>query len=100
MDRNGEVVWKLEELEGVFDADRLLNGNTLIALYGANLVREVNAKGETVWEAKAKQPNDVDRLPNGNTLVGTADSWVELSPDGKVVSENQRGKRVSEVTRH
>ena len=100
VDRNGEVVWKLEELEGVFDADRLLNGNTLIALYGANLVREVNAKGETVWEAKAKQPNDVDRLPNGNTLVGTADSWVELSPDGKVVSENQRGKRVSEVTRH
>jgi hypothetical protein len=99
VDRAGEVVWKLEGLAGVFDADRLPNGNTLITLFQAGLVREVNPKGETVWEAAVAQPNDADRLPNGNTLVGTADSVVELSPDGKVVLETKRGKRVSEVAR-
>jgi len=99
VDRAGVVVWELRDLEGVFDADRLPNGNTLLALYTAGAVREVNRKGEVVWEVKVKQPNDADRLPNGNTLVGTADSLLELSPDGKTVREDKRGKRVSEVHR-
>ena len=100
VDRKGEVVWKLEKLDGVVDADRLPNGNTLLAFCHAGVVREVNGKGEVVWEAAVARPDDADRLPNGNTLVGTWRGVIEVGPDGKVVHEELRGKRVSEVTRH
>jgi len=59
-------------------AARLRNGNTLITDEHDKLVREVNAKGGTVWEFKqADLPADVvlhnlqtaERLANGDTVV-------------------------------
>lgn len=101
VDRAGEVVWQLQELDGVFEADRLLNGNTLLTLYTANAVREVNTKGEVVWEVKGvKGPRDADRLPNGNTLVGAEGGVFEFAPDGTKVGEILGGRVVFEVIRH
>jgi len=64
-------------------------------------VREVNAKGETVWEFTAADAPDYKmknmqkavRLENGNTLInrwvakgdGTGIQAIEVSPDKKVV---------------
>ena len=84
---------------------RLKNGNTLMSL--GLWVREVNAKGETVWQFSASDIPDykvtqfqlATRLSNGNTLINNwvnqwstkidpatapAQAW-EISPDKKVV---------------
>ena len=86
-------------------AVRLRNGNTLISGNQRGWVREVNPKGETVWEInKDDLPGmplytvqEVSRLANGNTLInnwaGSApqSEWpytvqlIEVTPDKKVV---------------
>jgi hypothetical protein len=80
-DSAGKEVWSVA-IETPWSALRLKNGNTLIAT-NKNLVREVDPKGQTVWEFK---PEDIpayrlsgfqtaNRLPNGNTLVN---NWVNM----------------------
>jgi outer membrane protein assembly factor BamB len=75
------------------NARRLLGGHTLVALTGAQIVREVDAEGKTVWEVPAPSgPHSVARLPNGNTLIATGDlakdpRLFEVDPAGKVVWE-------------
>ena len=100
---NGKQVWSAD-VPGAWSAVRLPNGNTLIC---GKLVREINPKGETVWEFTSADVPDYKfdsmqiamRLPNGNTLInnwvnqwnGIIDSSVapvqalEISPDKKVV---------------
>ncbi len=64
-----------------WSAERLKNGNTLIAGDWSGYVREVNPAGETVWEfTQADVPNirlfntqTARRLANGNTIIC---SWV------------------------
>jgi len=100
-DREGKAVWSVE-LPSPWDAERLKNGNTLIASNNA-FVREVNAKGETVWEfrPRADAPEyrfwvtqTALRLANGNTLVsnwhgrdagGEPVQFIEVTPEKKVV---------------
>jgi len=83
-DASGKEVWSLALPFGPWAAERLANGNTLIA--STKLVREVDSKGETIWEFK---PEDVPefkitgfqiatRLPDGNTLIG---NWVGSWPN-------------------
>ena len=68
------------ELNYPKDADRLDNGNTLIADYRNHRVIEVNATGEVVWQygttgvwgSGANQlwyPTDAERLFNNHTLI-------------------------------
>ncbi len=86
-------------------AVRLKNGNTLISGNQHGYVREVNSKGETVWEIdKDDLPGitlltvqEVSRLANGNTLINNwagsrpLEEWphtvqlVEVTPAKKVV---------------
>jgi len=81
-------------------AIRLKNGNTLITDEDLMLTREVNPKGENVWEYKLKElPSDIPfincqsciRLANGNTIFcsrgdgGKGCQLVEITPDKKVV---------------
>jgi len=70
-----------------YDAERLDNGNTLIAEWipdlGPGRVVEVDSSGNTVWQMGGFDfPMDVERLANGNTLI--TDSWggcvVEVDP--------------------
>jgi len=86
-------------------AVRLNNGNTLISGNQHGYVREVNAKGESVWEInKDDLPGfplytvqEVSRLANGNTLINnwagslplsdwpTVVQLIEVTPDKKIV---------------
>src|SRR5271165_560758 len=104
-DAHGKELWSYTPGAAIWSAERLKNGDTLIA--GAKLVREVNPGGTTVWEFT---PEDVPeylfnsmqlakRLPNGNTLINTwFNQWngsadpatapvqaLEVTPDKKVV---------------
>ena len=76
-DKNFKPIWTYE-IQSPWAAVRLHNGNTLIVDEHDRLVREVNPKGETVWEFKqADLPPDVvfhniqtaQRLANGNTVI-------------------------------
>jgi len=102
-DQDGRELWSVPALSA-WAAVRLKNGNTLISGNQHGYVREVNPKGETVWEIdKNDLPGitlfvqEVSRLANGNTLinnwVGSAPTaeWpkmmqlIEVTPDKKVV---------------
>jgi hypothetical protein len=98
-DRNFKEIWKYE-IKSPWAAVRLKNGNTLITDEHDILTREVNPKGETVWELR---PSDLPeayryidtqsatRLANGNTIIcsrggdGKGPQLVEVTPDKKVV---------------
>jgi hypothetical protein len=98
-DKNFNEIWRYP-IRSPWAAIRLKNGNTLITDESDKLTREVNPKGETVWELK---PDDLPepyrfintqtctRLANGNTIIcsrggnGKAPQLVEVTPDKKVV---------------
>jgi outer membrane protein assembly factor BamB len=82
-------------------AIRLHNGNTLITDERDRLTREVNSKGETVWEFKLAtdlppgivfpDSQSCVRVGNGNTVLcsrgngGKACQLIEVTPDKKLV---------------
>jgi hypothetical protein len=104
-DSGGKKLWSYSPGAATWSAERLQNGNTLMA--GARLVREVNPAGATVWEFTPADVLDylfnsmqiAKRLPNGNTLINTwFNQWnapadpatapvqaLEVTPDKKVV---------------
>ncbi|RYD20757.1 MAG: hypothetical protein EOP88_13820 [Verrucomicrobiaceae bacterium] len=103
-DDHGKEVWTTP-FSGPWSASRLPDGNTLIT--SPKSIREVNPKGETVWEcnpADLPDPKNLSlqiaqRLPNGNTLLNNwVNAWsgpidtatapaqaFEITPDKKVV---------------
>jgi hypothetical protein len=100
-DKHFNEVWNYK-IRTPWAALRLKNGNTLITDEADNLTREVNPKGETVWEFKntdlpeeyrfAVAPQSCTRLANGNTIFcsrgstsGKGPQLVEVTPDKKVV---------------
>ena len=104
-DGTGKVLWSVNAMSP-WAAVRLKNGNTLISGNSYGYVREVNKKGESVWEFTrddAKAQNIVlytvqqcCRLANGNTIIA---NWtgnikddehktaqiIEVTPDKKIV---------------
>ena len=99
-DKNFNKIWSYP-IKSPWAALRLKNGNTLITDEQDNLTREVNPKGETVWEFKntdlpaayrfVQAPQSCTRLANGNTIftsrgnAGKGPQLVEVTPDKKVV---------------
>ena len=103
-DWDGKPLWSVDA-PSAWAAVRLKNGNTLISGNQRGWVREVNPKGDTVWEInKDDLPGiplytvqEVTRLANGNTLInnwaGSAPmaEWpktvqlIEVTPEKKVV---------------
>jgi hypothetical protein len=105
-DLNGKEVWSVQAASA-WAAVRLQNGNTLISGDAKGYVREVNPKGETVWEFTQTDVPDIkifniqgaNRLANGNTVIcnwcsGGAKNFadwpttvqvLEVTPDKKVV---------------
>jgi hypothetical protein len=105
-DASGKPIWTLVA-EHPWAAIRLKNGHTLISGDQAGYAREVNSKGETVWEFSQKDVpgiklynlQECNRLDNGNTVIcnwcpnGLKDphQWgdtvqvLEITPDKKVV---------------
>jgi HEAT repeat protein len=71
-------------------AERLPNGNYLVALYATGKVVELDAAGKVQWECQAPSPGHATRLRNGNTLVACI--------EGRAVVEYDRaGKKVWSV---
>lgn len=98
-DRNFKEIWR-HDITSPWAAVRLKNGDTLITDENDITTREVNARGQTVWELK---PSDLPeayrfintqtatRLANGNTVIcsrggnGGGPQMVEVTPDKRVV---------------
>jgi hypothetical protein len=113
-----QELWS-HEITTPWAAVRLKNGNTLITDEKERLVREVNPKGETVWQvSQADLPKEIvlhnlqtaDRHANGNTLIFSATGGVkkedrpgiiqvlEVTPDKKVVWVLQDWKNLGPAT--
>ena len=105
VDLDGKIVWSVKALN-VWSAIRLQNGDTLLAGDARAYAREVNAKGETVWEFTQADAPDIklfnvqtaQRLANGNTVIccwvandKKTEEWkdtvqvLEVTPDKKIV---------------
>ncbi len=116
--RDMKEVWRYE-IPTPWAAVRLHNGNTLITDEHDKLVREVNPKGETVWEfTPADLPPGIvfhntqtaDRLANGDTVIFSSTGGskkedrpniiqaIEVSPDKKVVWVLQDWKDLGPAT--
>ncbi len=83
---DGDVVPNPDvELGPGLRAQRMLNGNTLIA-GNSSFVRELDAAGKVVWKYD-KMGVTATRLLNGHTLVVSSQdkTLVEIGRDGKVV---------------
>lgn len=91
-DQKGNQLWSVPA-PSAWAAVRLKNGNTLISGNQHGYVREVNPKGETVWEIKKDDlpgiplytVQEVARLANGNTLINNWVGSVRLADWPKVV---------------
>ena len=98
-DKDFKEIWSYA-INSPWAAIRLHNGNTLITDERDKLTREVNPKGETVWEIKLSDlppecrladSQSCVRLANGNTILcsrgdnGKSPQLVEVTPDKKVV---------------
>jgi len=97
---SGEVVWQMTNLKWPWKAQRLENGNTLIADAGTNRVYEVNGEKQEVWAIENLGPEEnelfdglgpvyVQRISNGNTLVSVraTNQILEFDASGAVVWE-------------
>jgi outer membrane protein assembly factor BamB len=97
--KDGSIVWEAgKEVAGAPEsAQRLANGNTLIADNAKHRVIEIDADKTVVWSYDVPNSNhrktptmrQARRLENGNTLIcaSTLDKVIEVSPAGKVVWE-------------
>jgi len=104
-DREFRPIWTYE-IPSPWSAVRLASGNTLIDDERERLVREVDPKGQTVWEFRQTDlPPGIafhniqtaDRLANGNTVIFSSTGGtkredrpniiqaLEVTPDKKVV---------------
>lgn len=104
-DLDGKQLWSAD-VPSVWSAVQLPSGNLLVAS-NQRFVKELNRKGEVVWEYlldevkdyKLTNPQIAMRLPNGNTLINNwFNQWdskliagnepvqvVEVTPDKKIV---------------
>lgn len=86
---NGTVIWSSYRLSPM-DAERLENGNTLIADAGYDGVIEVDTDGDIVWEKTGlNSPADAERLQNGNTLITDTGNnrVIEINTTGDIIWE-------------
>jgi hypothetical protein len=117
-DKDWKEIWSYE-IPTPWAAVRLKNGNTMITDEHDKTTREVNPKGETVWQfSPADLPPGIvfhntqtaDRLENGNTIIFsatggvkkedrlTAIQAVEVTPDKKIVWVLQDWKDLGPAT--
>jgi len=120
INRNKTIVWSYKTSKISHDADRLPNGNTLIAFGSGDRmsdaqVKEIDPKGNIVWQWYAKtyfdteayrsineegwsHTNAVLRMDNGDTLVSPRNfnMLVEVNPKGEVVKTIGQGLMVQQ----
>ncbi len=104
-DMDGKELWSVA-VPGVWSAKPLANGN-ILAASSRKFVREINRRGDTVWEWTAADAPDYTfsnvqnavRLANGNTIINNwFNQWsdkmdvtnapvqaIEVTPDKKII---------------
>ncbi|MFT5125119.1 MAG: hypothetical protein ACI9QL_003317 [Candidatus Omnitrophota bacterium] len=98
LDPSGQVIWDYN-IRGAWNAERMQNGNTLIASYSERRVVEVTSGGEEVWEFKTPNLN-ARPLKNGNVLIACySDNRVAevRKSDDEVVWEYQTPGRAHDA---
>ena len=86
VDRWGEVHWEIKGLNERYTAQRLENGNTLVAEYGGGRVAEWDRGGKIVWQQTGLRfPKSAERLSNGNTLIADVRGVREVDRQGKII---------------
>jgi len=89
VDMDGNIIWEKSGLHNPHDAERLPNGNTLIAEMGVSRVIEVDRNGDIIWQQTTglTLPMDAERLSNGNTLISDFNNRyvIEVDSDGTIV---------------
>lgn len=113
-DKDFKEIWSYN-ISSPWAAIRLKNGNTLITDEKEWLTREVNTKGETVWEFNCQTdlpaqyqftsaPQSCTRLANGNTIFasrgkqGKGPQLIEVTKDKKVVWVMWDWKNIGDAT--
>lgn len=84
------IVWSYTAPGWPKYAQRLANGNTLIADEAANLVLEVTPGGAVAWSYDgAVEPASAERLADGSTLItdGGNDRAIRVARDGTILWE-------------
>ncbi|MCA8943041.1 MAG: PQQ-binding-like beta-propeller repeat protein [Planctomycetes bacterium] len=102
LDDQQRVVFRLDDMYGVWDAECLDNGNLLVVEFALGRVVEMTRDRKEVWSfEKLKNPYDADRLPNGNTLI--ADTYgnrvIEVDRSGQIVWTFDDGVKPLDVER-
>ncbi|AHG01487.1 hypothetical protein HALLA_03600 (plasmid) [Halostagnicola larsenii XH-48] len=82
--------WQDEQIQWPRDADRLPNGNTLIADSHGNRVMEVNQSGDIVWEVESTLPYAAERLETGAESEG-GQSAAELGLESRTEEDESGG---------
>jgi len=82
--------WADERLQWPRDADRLPNGNTLIADTHGNRILEVTPEGEVAWSVPMTMPYDVERLETGDESTG-GESARELGLESRTAGGGSEG---------
>ncbi|NUC74335.1 aryl-sulfate sulfotransferase [Haloterrigena sp. SYSU A558-1] len=82
--------WEDDRIQWPRDADRLPNGNTLIADSHGNRVIEVNESGDIVWEVGSTLPYEAERLETGPESEG-GQSAAELGLESRTVDDSGGG---------
>lgn len=93
---DGARQWSLDRFAGVSSAQRLGNGNTLLAMHGKDGARlvEVDRAGAEVASLPLKGGENlrlVRRLADGNTLIASG-NLIEIDPAGAVVARFSVGQ--------
>jgi hypothetical protein len=102
-DKGWKPIWSCDA-PSAWAAVRLTNGNTLISGNQHGYVREVNSKGETVWQIEKDDlpgiplytVQECNRLANGNTVICNWGGSIRKEDWNKVVQviEVTPGKKV------
>ncbi|WP_076608113.1 aryl-sulfate sulfotransferase [Natronorubrum thiooxidans] len=82
--------WEDDQIQWPRDADRLPNGNTLIADSHGNRVMEVDQSGEIVWEVGSTLPYEAERLETGEESEG-GQSAAELGLESRTEADSGGG---------
>ena len=101
IDSSGKDIWTYNNSQGCWSAEKLSNGDVLIAEYSAGRVVQVDRDKNIVWEFRCASPLNAKGLPNGNVLVGEygGQRVKEVDRDKNVVWDHKARTSVCDVHR-